>query len=518
MIGAKRHWVQEGSTYISGFTFYKGKRYEATEFAALIDALSAEDFVSLLQELIGNFAVVTEKNGVCIACIDLIRSVPLFYKVESEVLYISDDISCLPNWEEPLAQAHLEEYLAAGFVLGHNTLLENVFQIQAGEYIKWDETAHVLSRHDYYMYNLLEPITNRSEKQLFEELDAVHDAVARRLVESLDGRQVVVPLSGGFDSRLVVQMLKKAGHKNVVCFTYGGKNSAECRYSREIASSLGYQWHYIEQKRRTWKQLARNPLIKGYLEDVNNLAVIPYIQHIPGIYHLLSTGKIEKDCIAVTGNSGDFLEGKNIHAQYLAQSMYEQDDVANLLLHQHFILNGSKPFTSPSLKARLPVAPHTYLTKDAIALAECFGWRERQAKYVASDQRSYELFGLEWRLPLWDKELMDFWGSIPVEQRADRKLYYQYVRNEKIGNANEITRYQRIATWIKEKLPAVASVALLASKLIEYWVHPYQWGGLVPFHTYARAVFRARGKSGFSICSVLAGKVISDYQKNRRSP
>jgi hypothetical protein len=40
--------------------------------------------------------------------------------------------------------------------------------------------------------------------------------------------------------------------------------------------------------------------------------------------------------------------------------------------------------------------------------------------------RVYEHAGLEWRLPLFDAELMDFWARVPVALRVGRKLYFAF--------------------------------------------------------------------------------------------
>ena len=45
---------------------------------------------------------------------------------------------------------------------------------------------------------------------------------------------------------------------------------------------------------------------------------------------------------------------------------------------------------------------------------ECWDCQERQAKFIVNSVRAYEFFGFEWRLPLFDAELMDFWSRIAV--------------------------------------------------------------------------------------------------------
>jgi hypothetical protein len=47
----------------------------------------------------------------------------------------------------------------------------------------------------------------------------------------------------------------------------------------------------------------------------------------------------------------------------------------------------------------------------------------RQSKYVIGSVRSYEYFGHEWRLPLWDIEYLDYWENAPLSAKAHQSLY-----------------------------------------------------------------------------------------------
>jgi asparagine synthase (glutamine-hydrolysing) len=47
---------------------------------------------------------------------------------------------------------------------------------------------------------------------------------------------------------------------------------------------------------------------------------------------------------------------------------------------------------------------------------------------VVNQQRTYDFFGLEWRLPLWDREYCQFWCEPPVEMKLNQALYRKYLR------------------------------------------------------------------------------------------
>ena len=56
-------------------------------------------------------------------------------------------------------------------------------------------------------------------------------------------------------------------------------------------------------------------------------------------------------------------------------------------------------------------------------LYEFSEFKNRQTKYVITVQRVYEFFGYEWRLPLWDKEYLDYWEKIHKCHKFKRSLF-----------------------------------------------------------------------------------------------
>lgn len=60
---------------------------------------------------------------------------------------------------------------------------------------------------------------------------------------------------------------------------------------------------------------------------------------------------------------------------------------------------------------------------------ECWEWQERQAKFIVNSCRVYEFWGYDWRIPLWDSEMMDFWSRVPIELRIGKRLYDVFLRS-----------------------------------------------------------------------------------------
>lgn len=62
-------------------------------------------------------------------------------------------------------------------------------------------------------------------------------------------------------------------------------------------------------------------------------------------------------------------------------------------------------------------------------MGECFNWQERQSKFIANSVKCYEYFGFEWRIPLWDNEIADYWMRVPARCRYGRNLFFAAEQN-----------------------------------------------------------------------------------------
>lgn len=516
LIKTEYNWTLYEGTYVCGYLFYDDYLYTGNVFAKFVNSL--DDVLSVVKEAKGEFCIAKTDGKKLFACCDAIRSYPLFYTVIHDKLTITDTAETLIMLEKAkISRVFEKEYLASGFVSEKNTLYDGIYAIQAGEYLIADTAQATFHLKSYYLYDTA-PLSNLAEEDLLDQLDHVLNNAFDRLVRTLGGRQVVVPLSGGFDSRLVVQMLHKKGVTNVVCFSYGGKNSDECVYSKQIADSLGYRWIYVDLSLTKWRDYFKHPQAEKFFYDRNNISAIPYIQHYVAVSILLDGDfEIEKNCIVITGNGGDFLEGKNIHTDIFRQQTYSRDDVRRLIASQHEILAGKKPLSDldilAALNSSIPVG-ESFTADEAARIAERFNWRERQSKYVAADSRAFEALGVAWRLPLWDKELMSFWETIPPKLRAERQLYFKFIREEQIGNANVLTLYQKVVQFAKKRLPHLLNMIIIAKRIGEYYTHPFHWYGIVSFREYLKSVIRTGGASGFSICTIVAEKLYNYYTKD----
>jgi asparagine synthase (glutamine-hydrolysing) len=318
-------------------------------------------------------------------------------------------------------------------VTGPETLFPNVKQIQAGEALSFVTKPEArLERRRYYEWRHRDPWQEDSNT-LIERLHAVHHGVARRLIASLGGRQAVLPLSGGYDSRLLAVMLKEHGYDNTVCYTYGLPGHWEARISEEVARYLGFRWEFVPYSGAKWREWGATREYQRYCAMAGNLAAIPHVQDWPALFTMQRQKTIAADAVLVPGHSGDFLAGSHIPHWFVQRAAITREQLLRTMLDAHYSL-WEWPAARPRLKDELarridavsgPLRGGT--PAEAADQLELWDMNERQAKFICNSVRVYDFFGYDWRLPLFDLELLDFWSHVPVAMRVRRSLYFEYV-------------------------------------------------------------------------------------------
>lgn len=432
-----------------------------------------ENLCHQLNESRGNFSLIWSDNGKLFAAVDHIRSIPLFYSIKQGILYISDEAEWVRREVGSLDRDKIatEEFLLSGIVTGGDTLYPDVKQLQAGELLIFDYSINRLETHRYYQFTHAKPeqLTNseRTEK-LWSKLDLAFS----RLLKVANGRQLVLPLSGGYDSRLIATYLKKFGYKNILTFSYGKKNNREAEYSKKVATSLGFNWEFVEYTSEKWKKAWQTPEAEKYRKLAFNYSSLPHVQDWLAIRELKHRQLIEPDAIFIPGHSGDFVAGSHIPKKVFERTSLSPKELYESIINKHL---SNSPNVGENLsnfhilqeriKSRINLAfdgsPDSFANN-----FELWDWQERQAKYIVNSVRVYEYFGFEWYLPLWDIEFVKFWENMPLNIRRERiwfkeqiKSLYNDYRNSTsldadLANADDLTNLEKILKKTSRLLPS----------------------------------------------------------------
>lgn len=141
------------------------------------------------------------------------------------------------------------------------------------------------------------------------ELHEVHPFVFERMVKSLDGKQVVAPLSGGCDYRLIVDMLSRFNHHNVLCVSWGKEYFWEVQVVENAAHSLVMDWVRVENSRSQRLDWYNAGKFHISLELCGALTTVPYIQDNILIGEDVKSDPVNSDAIFISRNSGILLRG-----------------------------------------------------------------------------------------------------------------------------------------------------------------------------------------------------------------
>jgi asparagine synthase (glutamine-hydrolysing) len=255
----------------------------------------------------------------------------------------------------------------------------------------------------------------------------------RNLIKSVNGRQIVVPLSAGNDSRLIASGLKELRYKNVICFTYGKRGNYEVKTSKKVADLLGYKWVYIQDKISEKRAFFKSDIYNNYVKVFESYASVPNTQDIYEIYTLKARNIIDNDAVIVNGNSGDFISGGHVPKILNINEYFSEDNNTgwSLFLDKHYsIWRKLRTISNDAIiiseLSKIVLERLKNKKQDTISLysmiesMECIG---RQSRLVANQQRAYDFIGHDWRLPLWSEDFLFFWEKVPPQYKVGQQLY-----------------------------------------------------------------------------------------------
>jgi len=460
----------------------------------------------ILKQLNGCFALVTQRDQELLAAVDRLRTIPLFYSADAHSAYLSDDAYWVQGRSASSAIDRLAccEFRLTGYVTGSSTLDRSVFQLRAGHRMRAiPGSPPLVEGMRYYAFRHAD-FLDESDESLIERLRGVHERVFRRLIENTQGRRVVIPLSGGYDSRLIGVSLRDAGIRDVLCYSYGVPGNWESRISQELARYLGFRWIHVPYSAERWRDWAATQEFATYFREAGNLVSVPHIQDWPAVWKLRSEHGVTSDCIFVPGHTGDFVVGGHIPKDYLRHDTLSRRAIIDSILAAHYSLWDWPPGNQDELLNRFSerieqvvgrigdCAPET-----AASLFEEWECQERQAKFICNSLRVYEHFGYEWRLPLFDAEHMDFWSRIRIARRVGRQLYFDFVaRYQDLPVTRANTDYglvmrNAIGAIDTLRLRPMAKGARRLFKRVR-WRREYEQGPLAWYPVVGRDEFRRR--------------------------
>tara|TARA_A100001011_G_scaffold221558_1_gene229520 strand:- start:4125 stop:5762 length:1638 start_codon:yes stop_codon:yes gene_type:complete len=435
----KIYSYQKSNFWVKGYF----DSYSPLQVFKSLNEINISEIDTFIKSLKGHFAFVFKNEYFCIIVVDRVRSTPIFFSKLDQFIYISDHPDKLVGKQSFLKKINfnaINEILMSGYTVGRKTIYQNLNSLVSGEMALIKKNK--IERIQYFKY--FNKISKHNEKKLLSNLTKITINIFKKLILSLNGRQVVIPLSAGNDSRLVASILKFLNYKNVVCYSYGRKNSFEVLTASKVAKKLGFKWIFVPLYHRSEVAFYNSKEYKDYLRFSETYSSVPYVQSLSSIKFLKEKKIIDDNAIFINGNSGDFISGA--HTNILKNSNYpnrgindRKVKILNSLIDKHYSLWGILK-TEKSLRylrnELWSEIKEFFDKKNRDSDHKSFEYSEyinRQSKYVISGQRAYEFYGYIWRLPLWDDEYLLFWRTVPWRLKTNQKLFTKMLKHNNFG-------------------------------------------------------------------------------------
>ena len=447
----KYKWSEQNGVYACGYCFdNEGNMYNGRQLCSYFANITDhQDLIQRVQAANGFFAVIIQKQETIFATTDRLCRFPIFYSNQ----IITDNHRTFTTRIEWDALSHAF-YCTSGAVLPGHTLLKSIRQLPPSGIATYQSQTWKVETYDSFL-------CRKSEEQAIsvEELDQVMTSVFERMIQSVSGRQIIVPLTAGNDSRLILCMLKRLHYTNVLCFTIEGKGGCEWNGASCAAQRLGYPHVKIDMQNENVRQLLFHDLerFENYYRYVGGLTNFCWLAEYVAVLFLEKQGLLSEGAIFVPGHSGDMIGGSHLTKAKVNEHMSAVD----LVRRMQYV--GFEYGIDERVKETLSTY-FTHSLQDVYTPYSVYqNWvvQHRQAYQIVHSVRAYDFCGYDVRLPLWDTCLYKIFSHLPYSLLWNSNLYTRYIQYvlEPLGlhanSSRDGISWRKIAIrkWLKKSIP-----------------------------------------------------------------
>lgn len=235
-----------------------------------------------------------------------------------------------------------------------------------------------------------------------EALNLLRGEVSR-FVDKNKNKKIVVPLSGGYDSRLLLALvLECVEANNIFTYTFGTPNTYDYDIASLLASSIGTNHISIDLSVSRFTEddiIYNNSKVKGQCL----LFYSTPFSVLDGIYG--------KDAVYFSGFMGDPIAGSKL-SKY-SSDKYTKSEWINSFLNVNSVT---------SFKFDLPVDNIVAVNNNVLSFYENIDFHNRQAKYIQPHVFPDESYFS----PFLAKDFIDLMFSLSAEERYNCAFYYNF--------------------------------------------------------------------------------------------
>ena len=425
---------------------------------------------------------------------DRIGEKPLYYGFMGDTFVFASDVACiaaLDGFQNPIHKDVLGIYFIHGYIPAPYSIYENIYKLEPGCIL---EIKSPFNKYDISTYWSIKEVAQHGQEHLFKgTYEEAVDELERLLKASIQDQMMAdVPvgafLSAGIDSSTVVALMQSLYPDKVKTFTIGMEDEKynEAVYAKEIAAHLGTEHTEL------------------YITDEDARGVIPKIPFIFGEpfadssqipTYLVSRMTREHVTVSLSGDGGDELFcGYNSYASVdriwgkmksvpygirkLASELVLHSPLSNKEIYRVkgtlLGARGASDLYRLSME-REPLIKDITLSKKEIPYKyteyDPGFLKETNHNIMLMDMLMYHpddilvkvdrtamAVSLETRVPMLDKDVVEFAWTLPVEferqngvgKRILRDVLYRYVPKEMMERPKKGFSIP-IQKWLKEK-------------------------------------------------------------------
>jgi hypothetical protein len=343
---------------------------------------------------------------------------------EKQVFYFSGSGNLVDDYATSVHGLELDLeaiafFVAAGFFPGQKTYFKDINVLApATEYEVNDNK--IREKGKYWKWNYAP--REQTFSDAVEQFSSLFETIAN---EDLENKKVILPLSGGLDSRSQATALKNK--QNISSYTYEfAKSFGEAYYGREIAKAENFDFQtYILPEGYLWSKIEELSDINLCYSDFTHprqMAVIDEISQLGDIFHLGHWGDVLFDDMGV---------GENIphdeQVLWLKKKLIKRggDELARELW-QCWNLNGSfDAYLEDILSNMLSKIDIDHAGAKLRAFKSLY-WAPR---WTSVNLQVFSAFK-PIKLPYYDQRMCDFICSVPENHLAARKIQIEYIKRK----------------------------------------------------------------------------------------
>ena len=168
---------------------------------------------------------------------NVMASLELFIYEDAKRIYISDDINIIleeNDVDRSMDNESLYDILTFGYIRNRKTPFVNIVKVSQATEVKINKNGIEYNK----IWNFFEIEINtkliQRKKDKINNLSSLFKRAIEKSLVNVNG-DVIVPLSGGLDSRLILAQLLDLYDKNkIICYTFGQENTQDLEIARDI--------------------------------------------------------------------------------------------------------------------------------------------------------------------------------------------------------------------------------------------------------------------------------------------